>query len=203
MIQNCPICGKAFEILWPHLWAYKKSSQFLCSWSCLRTNEKKGVSEMDQRQKIPEEVKKEAIHAAVSGGNPLDVLRPHSDNPKALWAYMKAQMKKSDPETYAKLPDLRFRKKKEEPAEEKAPEAVTVTKVEKVPEISKPLVYSGMTVREIEGNFGRYRRTDVNGKTYVDFEWNEDMDIVSYTTEQWRAFRKEQVQAFAVLGVSL
>jgi hypothetical protein len=45
MIQNCPVCGKGFEILWPHLWAYKRNGQFLCSWGCLRESERKGDSD--------------------------------------------------------------------------------------------------------------------------------------------------------------
>ena len=111
MIQNCPVCGKGFEILWPHLWAYKRSGQFLCSWGCLRESERKGVGKVSRRAKVPEEVKKAAIEAAISGGDPFEELRPYSDNPSKLWHHMKTQLKENDPETYAKIPDLRFRKK--------------------------------------------------------------------------------------------
>ena len=111
MIQNCPVCGKGFEILWPHLWAYKRSGQFLCSWGCLRESERKGVGKVSRRAKVPEEVKKAAIEAAISGGEPFEELRPYSDNPSKLWHHMKTQLKETDPETYAKIPDLRFRKK--------------------------------------------------------------------------------------------
>ena len=111
MIQNCPVCGKGFEILWPHLWAYKRCGQFLCSWGCLRESERKGVGKVSRRAKVPEEVKKAAIEAAISGGDPFEELRPYSDNPSKLWHHMKTQLKENDPETYAKIPDLRFRKK--------------------------------------------------------------------------------------------
>lgn len=218
MIVNCPICGKTFDVLWPQLWRYKKSSDYVCSWHCLRAAEKEGVEDMDKRTKVPENVKQLAIKTALEGGNPIDVLRPFSNNPKSLWTYMKGQMKKTDPETVAKLPDLRVHKK-EKPVT--LADAMTGMKdaadqffgacesmglkaeTPEAPRISKPVVYSGMTVREIEGVFGRYRRTDVHDKTYVDFEPIEDTDVMSYTIDQWRGFRKEQEQAFAILGVTL
>lgn len=83
---------------------------------------------MSGRAKVPEDAKKAAIEAAISGGDPFEFLQPYSENPKKLWAYMKQQLKESDPETYAKIPDLRNRKKEKpvevnmapEPAEEPA-----------------------------------------------------------------------------------
>ena len=163
---------------------------------------------MSGRAKVPEEAKKAAIEAAISGGDPFEFLQPYSENPKKLWAYMKQQLKEKDPETYAKIPDLRNRKK-EEQAEEKPekpkPEkkTVTVTKVEEVPKITQPVVYNGMTVREIEGGFGRYRRSDVHGSIYIDFEYTEGADVISLTVEQWRRFLEELDNAAKILGVSL
>ena len=69
--------------------------------------------------------------------------------------------------------------------------------------ITQPLCYDGMTVREIEGLFGRYRRTDIHGATYVDFENPDGADVMSYTVEQWKKLRAEQVNAFRILGVEL
>lgn len=87
------------------------------------------------------------------------------------------------------------------------PEAKKVQVVE-VPEnvkkpITQPLCYDGMMVREIEGLFGRYRRSDIGGKIYVDFEITDGADILSYTVDQWKTMRAEQEKAFAVLGVEL
>ena len=226
MIQNCPVCGKAFDVLWPHLWAYKKGSQFICSWSCLRISEK-GVEHMSGVQKVPDEAKQAAIEAAISGGDPYEELRPYTSNPKAMWTYMKQQLKKKDPDLYKKIPDLRNRKKPE-PTLADAMEGMqsaaddffglcedmglklgrkdkpaTVTTVEEVPKITKPVVYDDMTVREVEGGFGRYRRSDVNDKTYIDFEYTEGADTISLTVEQWRKFRKEQARAAVILGVEI
>lgn len=231
MIWNCPVCGKAFDVLWPHLWAYKKNSKFVCSWGCLRAYEKEG-KEMDKRQKVPDEAKKAAIAAALEGKDPYEPLRPYTSNPKSLWTYMKQQLRKSDPETAAKLPDLRYRKQEKTVSladamtgmqnaadaffgacedaglrlnaeTPEAPKVVTVTKVEAVPEITRPVVYDGMTVREIEGGFGRYRRSDVNGSIYIDFEYTEGADVMSLTVKQWRSFLVEMDNAAKILGVEL
>lgn len=69
--------------------------------------------------------------------------------------------------------------------------------------ITQPLVFDGMTVREIEGTYGRYRRTDINGTVYIDFENPDGADILSYTVEQWKKLRVEQANAFRILGVEL
>ena len=71
------------------------------------------------------------------------------------------------------------------------------------PPVTQPVCYDGMTVREIEGLFGRYRRTDINGATYIDFENPDGADILSYTVDQWRKMRVEQANAFRILGVEL
>ena len=73
--------------------------------------------------------------------------------------------------------------------------------LEKAKKDATPVVHDGMTVREIEGVFGRYRRSDVNGATYIDFECDDGLDILSLTVNQWIQFREEQEKAFAILGV--
>lgn len=73
--------------------------------------------------------------------------------------------------------------------------------LEKAKKDATPVKYDNMTVREIEGVFGRYRRSDVNGITYIDFECDDGLDILSLTVNQWIQFREEQEKAFAILGV--
>jgi len=77
------------------------------------------------------------------------------------------------------------------------------TEVPEEPKICQPVVYEDMIVREVEGLFGRYRRSDIGGKVYIDFEPFDTMDVMSFTVEQWRSFREEQVKAAAILGVEL
>ena len=72
-----------------------------------------------------------------------------------------------------------------------------------VPRITKPVVYDGMTVREVEGSFGRYRRSDVSGTTYIDFEFTERMDVMSLPVESWKDFVRELSGAAKILGVEL
>ena len=72
-----------------------------------------------------------------------------------------------------------------------------------LPQVKLPVTYDGMVIREVEGLFGRYRRSDISWKIYIDFEPVESMDVLSYTVEQWRTFREEQEKAAAVLGVEL
>ncbi|MBQ1789776.1 MAG: MoaD/ThiS family protein [Oscillospiraceae bacterium] len=58
--------------------------------------------------KISLEQKKKAVEIAVSGGNPLEYLKKcGSSRPDGLWYTIKENLKKVDPDTYAKLPDYR------------------------------------------------------------------------------------------------
>ena len=193
------------------------------------------------------EKNRKAVEIALAGGNPLDYLREQgSKRPDGQWYSIKQQLKIKEPETYAKLPDLRVlvakNKKAEEPeisladamqgmkdaaeaffgpmeTPEPENEYLTDEEVESLakhttiiqnekecrmePKITKPVMFDGMTVREMEGEFGRYRRSDIHGTTYIDFENIDKLDILSLTEEQWRKFRKEQEKAFSILGVEL
>ena len=195
MIQNCPMCGKAFDVLWPDQWVFKRNKRFICSWSCLRAaDNKKGV---EKRVKLSERDQK-AVEIALEGGNPVEFLKKESKNASAAWYHVKQKVKETDPETYAKLPARIVSEKKPE-----EPKAVTVAKVEEVPKICQPAKYSGMIIRELEGGFGRYRRSDVHGSVYIDFEYTEGSDVISLTVEQWRKFLEDLNNAAEVLGVSL
>lgn len=44
--MKCPVCGKEFFVTWPHLWAYRRGSRYLCRWGCLRYFDEKGSEEM-------------------------------------------------------------------------------------------------------------------------------------------------------------
>ena len=230
-MKFCAECGKKFFVMYPRMWVYARATStgkrtWLCSWKCLRAYDKKEDEKtMGFSPMLTEEQKKKAVEIALAGGTPLPYLREcGSKKPSALWYMIKQKL---DPDTLEKLPKkLPWPEKAETPENGTAPKHVetpedavkgpvtpdeayeTFTKYvdvkeAKAPEISAPVNYGGMVVREIEGAFGRYRRTDVNDKTYIDFEPVEDLDIMSYTVEQWRQSRKEQENAFAILGVAL
>jgi hypothetical protein len=235
-MKECPECGKWFPVLYPHLWTYKKlygggNYRYWCTWKCFRAMERKGEEKRVGHKRIfTKEQESEAVRIALDGGNPLPYLEECGGSaPAQKWYEIKAKLKDTDPDTYAKLPDKLPRKdsKSVETPEGEFTAAGAMAgakaaadeffgkckdmglKIEvpetpaDVPKIRKPVNYDGMTVREVEGVFGRYRRSDVNEKTYIDFEPVESLDVMSYTIEQWRSFRKEMEHAAQILGVEL
>ena len=213
MIQNCPVYGKGFEIMWPHLWAYKRNSQYICSWKCLRANDK---TEGEDKMKLSERDQK-AVDIALEGGSPVAFLKAQgSKNPGAAWYNIKLKVKQGDVETYNKIQAAR--QKKPEPTLADAMTGMKDAadtffgqcedmglKLDKQEELKvfQPVKYDGMTVREIEGGFGRYRRSDVHDSTYIDFEYTEGADVISLTDKQWRSFMEELIHAAEILGVKL
>ena len=166
---------------------------------------------------LTDEERAEAMRIAMDGGNPRDYLgQIGCKNPTTSWKSILQYYRKHSPGVVEMLPS-KLRGKAETPEMPtvkldgsltiETPEASQVQVVE-TPEkpkkpITQPLVYDGMTVREIEGLFGRYRRTDINGLVYVDFENPDRADILSYTVDQWKKLRTEQENAFRILGVEL
>ena len=76
MITNCPVCGKGFDVLWPHLWRYRRGNSYLCSWKCLRLadNERKKEAEMDKQKRVrlSAEVMAKAVKMFRDGDSGLD-----------------------------------------------------------------------------------------------------------------------------------
>lgn len=105
MVSICPVCKKEFEILHPQMWRYKINSEYVCSWGCLRKGETKGVEPV--KREIPQEAKLEAVRIAIEGGDPIEYLGKYSVNPAGMWTYIRSVVKKTDPETFAKIPNLR------------------------------------------------------------------------------------------------
>lgn len=121
MITNCPVCGKAFEVLWPQSYRYKRDGRYLCSYTCMRAKDRKDNEEMNTFTK---EQKAKAVQIAMDGGDPKAFLKEcGSKNPENLWYYIKNVLKKNDPETYQKLMKPAAQKQVETPEGEfaKAP----------------------------------------------------------------------------------
>jgi len=227
---KCGSCGKEFYMLYPALWAYKKGQRVFCSWKCLRAYEKGIRSETKHMMKLGERSRK-AVDIALEGGDPVEYFRQLGQkNPSAAWCSLKAQLREKDPETYERLPKVDHRKKEnrnpktaadamagmkkaadnffgsvlkdaETPEAPKTGVKITPDKIEIG--IINPVGYDGFTVREVEGSFARYRRSDVSEKTYVDVEIADGCDTISYTVEQWRSIRKEFQRAAVILGVEI
>lgn len=224
--RHCYGCGKEFYVQWPLMWTYARTEgprrKYFCSWSCMRKYDKeKGEPKVGGRRKITKDQEKEAVRIALDGGDPLTFLKECGiENPSQKWYDIKNEVKETDPDTFAKLP-LRIQRKKEPETPEK-PLPVQDLKLHvqdlklqpggnyrisvetpEAPKIYKPVVYDGMTVREVEGGFGRYRRSDTKDSIYIDFEYADGVDVVSLTVDQWRTFREEQLKAAMILGVAL
>jgi len=222
-LKRCPICNKEFFVQWQTLWTYKRGKpnpKYFCTYSCVRKYDKsKEEKHMGAPSKITKEQCAEAVQIALDGGDPIRFLEKcGSGNGTWKWYSIRQKLKDEDPETYARLPDRIPRKDSRKKPE--TPETGTVADAMKgmkdavetflgpietpeKPKVVKPVVYDEMTVREVEGNFGRYRRSDVSGSTYIDFEVNDGADTLSYTIDQWRSLRKEQERAAMILGVEL
>ncbi len=220
----CANCGKEISILHPDHWAYKRKlghvNVFWCSWNCLRQSEKEGKFDM---KKLTLENKKEAVRIALSGGNPLDFIRMCGiSNAADCWSKIKADLKEKDPEAWEKLPKRLpnpvMDKKKEAPADAVTKAAlqhperpivqidgqVIVEKMmEQIPKITKPLAYSGFTVRAIEGKYGRFSCYKIDNIMYFNYESLDRREEIDMPIYKWKAFLKEIQQAAAVLGVEL
>lgn len=225
--KKCPVCEKKFFVQWPTLWTYKRGApypKYFCSYKCVREFDKnKEEKVVGKPRVISPENEQEAIKCATAGGDPIAYLKNcGAKNPSAAWYHIRSKIKDTDPETYEKLPHL-YRKKTDAPkvtladAMEGMKDAadeffgkcedmgLSLGKDEAPdePKITKPVVFDNMTIREVEGGFGRYRRSDVHDSTYIDFEYTDGCDTISLTVEQWRSFREELERAAAILGVEL
>lgn len=113
IFKKCPTCGESFPVLHPDQWAYKryKGSKggtriWFCSYSCMRAYEdKKGRIRGDMKN-LTKEQKARAVEIAMTGESPAHYLEDCGvNNPHCSWWYIKRNLEKNDPETYAKLPD--------------------------------------------------------------------------------------------------
>ena len=107
MINKCPVCKKHFDVLWPHLWAYKtEKGRYYCSWKCLRASEKKGEPKhMGNKKLLSADQCNHAVQLAINGHDPRPYLEEcGSKNPQVAWSQIRTALKESNPETYAKLP---------------------------------------------------------------------------------------------------
>jgi len=209
--KECPVCGKQFVILYPHLWAYKRgagkngSARYFCSWKCLRELDNEGERKRGNVRICKEENEKEAIRIFLEGGDHLKYLKDLGIKaPSVKWYEIRGKLKDTDPELYAKTgrPGKAVETPEGEfvPVVPKAPKAVETPET---PKITAPISYDGFKVRGISGRFGSYHFQDINGKQWLDYDDNESSNQLSMTVEQWRDFIAELRRAALVLGVEL
>ena len=105
MIKKCAVCGKMFDVLYPHLWRYRREERYFCSWSCIRINDKgKEANEMRGHKLLTPEQKSRAVEMALAGENPLPYLKEcGASNPSASWNYIRKAAILEDPEKAEQL----------------------------------------------------------------------------------------------------
>lgn len=174
-------------------------------------------------QKVTPEQKKKAVQIAIDGGDPYEFLREcGSLNPAKIWGLIRAHMKEEDPETFAKIPDLRKNGAKKRNENKEEPEVFSLEDADPQPcppllmartpiddtvhiaaqKVTKPVNYDGLDVCGVRGKFGTYTASIISGKHWIDFN-DPSGDTLSYPVEDWKDFLEELRKAAAVLGVTL
>ena len=118
--RTCAVCGKEIEMLYPHMWRYKRGNKVMCSWSCLRKfdNGKEAKTKMTA---LTTEQKRKACEMALEGKNPLPYLKQiGAKNQTTAWDTCRKWAEKEWDEEYVDQLPLRFgQQKKAEPVIEK------------------------------------------------------------------------------------
>ena len=209
--KDCPVCGKHFAMSRIDLWAYKRQENhqdnYFCSWRCLRAYDKqKEESKVKGRQPaLTKDQRDHAVNLALRGYSPISYIRScGAESPINQWGMIRNVLKDNDPERFEQLPKtikgLPEPPEDGEPEEEDEPEAEETEPAEHV--IFRPTRVSGMAVRAVEGEFGRYSFSASNERDWIDFETG-DGDELSMTVDRWRGFIAELQDAARVLGVEL
>jgi len=128
MMAVCAMCGKRIVVHWPQFYVYKRRDKFFCGANCQEvfdvqeTRERVGWIEDWERRKaeqskgqedrkkmkmfITPENRQKAVEIAIAGGNPLRYLEKcGAKNPSASWSFIKSNVKKNDPELFARIPE--------------------------------------------------------------------------------------------------
>ena len=189
MMNDCPICGKNHVITWPEFWPYRHSEIFFCSDQCLDVYNVRVLHKTNGW--IPEKQKgntKKMGYAKVKkDGSPAKKSGP---KPKKLET-------QADKVTKAAL------EHPERPIVQIDGQAIVEKMMEQTPKITKPLAYSGFTVRAIEGKYGRFSCYKIDNIMYFNYESLDRREEIDMPIYKWKAFLEEIQEAAAVLGVEL
>ena len=196
MIKNCPVCGKAFEVLYPDLWRYKRDMTFLCSWGCMRAlDDKKGVN---RDMALTKAQKQAVIEMLLNGENPNEFIKNCGiKNPTCTVWNLKQYLKKYDRETWEKLqpkPAAPAVEIPEAPVKAEIPERPAPVQV---PEKPKLIEYRVTGISTEAGDFQYYRKQGF-------LDWTTlDGTAVSMSLAEWAALMRVFPEVVRVLGVEL
>lgn len=225
----CPMCGKQFAVLYPHLWRYKRPKRggehYFCSWGCLRAWDKEGEQKtMGARAILTEADRNEAVRLALAGGDPVEFLRSKGmKDPHNAWYIIKQDVKLKNPDLYEKIPDrrkIRNTQPKKVELPEMPEEPVTEKKVikavkktvrsvngrKKPPEEEERCdfmlnVPDGFKVTAVDTPVGMF--IWYKKQKYLDWIPLMGADNVSMNTEEWKMFLKYFPDVLKILGVDL
>lgn len=197
--RTCAFCGKGFEVLYPHLWRYKRGCRpgmkYFCSWSCLRAYDERKNEKMGAKAiRLTPEQKSEAFRLAIDGGNPLKYLAElGSPSASSLWYTMKKELKLKDPETYEKLPaKYKFAAKPE------APKREAQKTVKRVPAAPVPAVPA--TVVRVPGGQIEIPECSLRPEAEVPEKQEDDFEMITIRSKK-TGNRYEWSQEFDLFSV--
>ena len=211
MIKNCPICGKAFDVLYPDIWRYKRNNRFICSWKCIRLfdgKEEKQVKERVsvKRTRMSRDDMAEAVRMWKANDPGLDqYLTDHGITHIGKWKQNARDRYREKPADYGQ-PIPGFGPWDEEPAatvkvdgairiETKEPAQVEVLTVGTP--VPPPFEYKTTGISTDAGDFQYYRKQGF-------LDWTTlDGTAVSMSLAEWAALMRVFPEVVRVLGVEL
>ena len=182
-MNTCPICGKLTVIHWPDLYPYVRGPVYYCSWQCMdisicRDTAMIRYRVLKRRQKkvtqvMTAEQKQEAIRLALEGKDPRPWMKEcGSKAPDKLWSYIKSQLKKNDPETYAKIPKF-------------GDKMVVISKSEESLLVAPKELQEKYNFKPIEDtNRDEFEITAVRHKNYGEFYYDHDHNCIDWRTPE-------------------
>ena len=200
MIKNCPVCGKAFDVLYPDIWRYVRNGRYICSWKCIRQhdNEKKEEKQMSKdnlkKTRMGRDDMAEAVRMWKANDPGLDqYLTDHGITHIGKWKQnQKLRYGKSVPAATVQV-DGPIR------IETKEPEKVEVIEPKNPTRVIRKMF--GFEVSAI--------RDDVMGEFYYDIKYNRidwrspDGTEVSLSPTAWKEFSEKISAVLNALGVKL
>ncbi len=205
MIKNCPVCGKAFDVLWPELWRYMRENRFLCSWKCLRLH--------DSRKKEEKQVKKDDVKKTrMSRDDMAEAVRLWRENDPGLEQYLKdhginhiGKWKQNQKLRYGKsVPAATVNVDGPIRIQTKEPEKIEVQRLHELPDVdekySPDLFDKYQTVAIRHPNLGVF----YYDQKFHCIDWrSEEGDEISLSLQAWSELHKDLPDIFKRLGVEL
>lgn len=204
MIKNCPICGKAFDVLWPELWRYVRNGRYLCSWKCIRLYDKE---KKEEKQMSKDNLKK----TRMSRDDMAEAVRMWKANDPGLDQYLTdhgithiGKWKQNARDRYGVAAPATLKVDGPLKIETKEPEKVKVERLHELPEVeekySPDLFDKYQTVAIRHPNLGVF----YYDQKFHCIDWRSDEgDEISLSLQAWSELHKDLPDIFKRLGVEL